>query len=237
MEASTLSPTQRIVLLNIINHLGCDSGEAWPSLKRIAKKSGLSRSTVIRCIDHLETVGVLTVTNRTRKDGKSNTSNLYKINDMWEGWCQSDTTPSVTHDTTPSVTGDTPPSVTHDTPYEPPTKEPPRCNLSDHAISIYSCYPKRVGRAAALKAIESALKRVMEEQGVTGDEARQMLTTSVEKFPFDLTRKKRFIPHPSTFFNQERYLDEHSSDDEEQPDDIVEMTRKILAQKEKRNVD
>lgn len=80
---------------------------------------------------------------------------------------------------------------------------------------IYSVYPRHVGRDAAIKAIERATKRLSEEEGVTPDEARRTLYMAAKRYsecPLVQYRKSRnemfLIPHPSTFFNQTRYLDD-----------------------------
>jgi hypothetical protein len=72
---------------------------------------------------------------------------------------------------------------------------------------------------------------VIKNQGVSETEAFTMLYLSVEKYPF--SQDKKFIPHPTTFFNQERYLDEVEIEIKT-TDTLVEMTKRIKAQ-EKNN--
>ena len=223
MEEKSLTCNQRIVLLILINHTGVDSGECFPSLRRISEKSGLSRSTVMRAIDLMHTLGMIMVENRTRANGSS-TSNLYKLNDQWwEEGCQIEPPPSVTTDTPP---------VSQLTPLEPTTKEPTNTKVFEiGAEKIWSVYPRKIGKKAGIKAIISASKRVMKHSGVSEADAFTMLYISVEKYPFG--DEKKYIPHPSTFFNQERYLDEVEIEIKT-TDTLVEMTKRIKAQ-EKNN--
>lgn len=66
-------------------------------------------------------------------------------------------------------------------------------------LTLYEKFPKHVGRGAALKAIRRAQEKVEFE----------VLLVAVEKFAASCRGKDpQFIPHPATWFNQERWLDE-----------------------------
>jgi hypothetical protein len=54
-----------------------NNATGWPSYKRLATETGLSLSSVKRCLKTLQTKGFLKVENRFRRDG-SRTSNLYR---------------------------------------------------------------------------------------------------------------------------------------------------------------
>lgn len=72
------------------------------------------------------------------------------------------------------------------------------------AHQIYMVYPRKIARPSALRAICRALRKV----------PFQILLEKTKKFA-DITAKnlaadadsKRFVPHPATWFNQERYND------------------------------
>ena len=71
---------------------------------------------------------------------------------------------------------------------------------AENAETIYKLYPRKVGKPGALKAIKAALKK----------ESAEFLALQTKKFaasPYVAT-KPEFIPHPATWFNQERYNDE-----------------------------
>jgi hypothetical protein len=101
-------------------------------------------------------------------------------------------TPSEAVSEAVSDTNQPSPAVMH-----PPTEGP------EHAI--YQCYPKKVGKTAALKAIALALKRVDKEtlMGRT-----KLYAEAVAKWePHEL----QYIPHPSTWYGQGRYDDDPST--------------------------
>lgn len=66
---------------------------------------------------------------------------------------------------------------------------------------IYAAYPKHVGRPVALKAISRALKK-------TGIGPGQLLALTNRYAASVKGSDPRFIPHPSTWFNQERFNDD-----------------------------
>ena len=71
----------------------------------------------------------------------------------------------------------------------------------DSAEVIYQAYPRKVGKLVALKAIEKALKASTVEA----------LLAKVKSFSDKTTKDKteeRFIPHPATWFNSGRWMDE-----------------------------
>lgn len=66
-------------------------------------------------------------------------------------------------------------------------------------LSIWEAYPKKVGKAPALKAIKAALKKVPAEE----------LLSAVKKYATQRHGKDaQFTAHPATWFNQERWSDE-----------------------------
>lgn len=71
------------------------------------------------------------------------------------------------------------------------------------AIDIYKAYPRKVGRKAAIKAIEKALKE-------SGDSAEEILDRT-EKYAMvvkDRDVNIQYVKHPSTFFNQYCWQDD-----------------------------
>lgn len=85
-------------------------------------------------------------------------------------------------------------------------------------LIIYEAYPRQEGRAAALTAIAKAVKRIL--GGEAGPEltdatvARRWLwkiTATYARSPVGSNPDKTKIPHPSTWFNQSRYLDDQTN--------------------------
>lgn len=79
----------------------------------------------------------------------------------------------------------------------------PRAPLADYsnALEIYEAYPLKVGKPAALRAIKKAMAR-------TSPERLLELTRAYAK---RRNGDKYCMPHPATWFNQERYNDEPST--------------------------
>lgn len=75
------------------------------------------------------------------------------------------------------------------------------------ADRIYAAYPRKVGKADALKAIDKALLRL---RGVVPDPAEWLLgrVQAYAASPHVRTTEHRFIPHPATWMNQGRYDDD-----------------------------
>lgn len=83
---------------------------------------------------------------------------------------------------------------------------------SEVAEQVYNLYPRHVGKRAAIRAITFALTRVHD------GEVNQKPMEWPEVYKFMVTKTKQYAdspagnretltPHPSTFFNQSRYLD------------------------------
>jgi len=80
-------------------------------------------------------------------------------------------------------------------------KDPPP---SKQAELIFEAYPRRVGKRAALMAIERALKR-----GVSFETLLERTKAyAVMKAPLKDTEEWKYVPYPATWFNQDRHEDE-----------------------------
>jgi len=67
-----------------------------------------------------------------------------------------------------------------------------------HAEEIYAAYPKKVGKPAALRAIQRALaKRPFD-----------FLLERTHLFATTYEGEARFVPHPAKWFNEERFNDD-----------------------------
>jgi hypothetical protein len=87
----------------------------------------------------------------------------------------------------------------HHTTTPHPTK--PKQVLENQAEEIYKHYPRKVGKPAAIKAIISAIAKVKGDS----DFLLKQTKTFAESPAGNLGE---FTPHPSTWFNQERYNDD-----------------------------
>ena len=75
-------------------------------------------------------------------------------------------------------------------------------HASNDAEEIYRLYPRKEARADALKAIEKALRKVSAE----------LLKEAVSAFAeAKRGQESKFIPHPATWFNGERWTDDRAT--------------------------
>jgi DNA-binding Lrp family transcriptional regulator len=72
-----LPTTQKMVLVSLAHRINSKTGECFPSLKRIASDSGMTKMSVTRQIEKLESNGYLTVI-RTVKNGEKQ-NNHYRL--------------------------------------------------------------------------------------------------------------------------------------------------------------
>lgn len=94
------------------------------------------------------------------------------------------------------------------------------------AEAIYSIYPRKVGKVAALKAITRAAERMEGKEPSALAyllERTRLYSIAVALWPKD---ERRFCPHPATWFNQGRY-----------DDDPKEWVRDSVTEKVARNYD
>lgn len=88
--------------------------------------------------------------------------------------------------------------------YRSPDGQPPPVGY-DEACKIYDSYPRKVGKPAAIAKILAALKK---ESATHLLDRTKAFAASTASWP---QADKCFIPHPSTWFHQERYNDDPST--------------------------
>lgn len=81
-------------------------------------------------------------------------------------------------------------------------KKEKKTSCAERVEAIYNEYPRKIGRGAAEKAIANALEKV-DFETLMGKVFQY--SDAVSKWPKD---RRRFAPHPSTWFNQERWKDD-----------------------------
>lgn len=89
---------------------------------------------------------------------------------------------------------------------------PPLDEGGDEFDSFWELYPRKVGKAHARKIWTKLVERT-DPQTVIAGLRRQL--------PYMRKKEKEFIPHPSTWLNQERWQDEVAPSDEEQIDKML----------------
>ena len=109
-------------------------------------------------------------------------------------------------------------SPRHDAPGDVPNQQvaPLRTGVTDEMV--YAEYPRKEARRAALKAISIAGKRLVKGESphppMPLRDARELLlerTRAYARSPAGQNPERSFIPHPATWFNQSRYLDDEAN--------------------------
>lgn len=179
LDNYTGEASKKLVYLILANHAN-DEGVCWPSVDTIAAQSNLSRRQTFRRIAELRKEGLVQVKKRREQ------SSLYNVLT-----CVSDA-----DDTYVSVT-----DVTQNRKeYKDRVTKESNTSSDTSAKSFdefWSQYPRKTAKGSARKAYATALKKV---------EADTLLT-ALCAFPF--SDDPRYIPHPATWLNQERWSDEH----------------------------
>lgn len=219
-----LDPMTKLVLLKLADNAN-DEGECWPSIRRIVNETGLAKATVCNKLRDLEAAGLIE-RQRRETDTARTVTTLYWLN-VAEISKTSDDDVSATRTGPPAGPLTSPPrghiGVHHTDPNHnirtikiEPSLNPLSAtslvgagilldselalDLPDYPTEIYNAYPRKVGRKAALAAIERAMRRI--DPGELLDAvkhfARAVLAARIEE---------RFIPHPATWFNQDRWTD------------------------------
>jgi hypothetical protein len=186
-----LPHTQKLVLLALAH-------DQHVTLALLTEKCGCSRSTAIRAIHELESRRLITVERREQQP------NLYMLPKL--AGCHGDTTPCQ-NDTTPCQ---------NDTPPEPPKKTVSRKEtalLAQQAEAIYAAYPRKVGKPAALKAINATIKleSLKQDLGLSYQQLLEKTRLYARARAQAISKnheESKFTPHPATWFNQQRYMDD-----------------------------
>ena len=177
IKQKTKNTTSKLVLLILANYAN-EKHESYPSEKHLGELVGVSERTIRRCLKQLTELGLITVMQR------AGTSNLYKVN------LGTDT--SVLPVRTP-MTSNT----------KENTKEIDISSVDKYDsdfTDFWKMYPRRINKHLAHK------KWLVE----TKNFPRKKMIVCTIRFAEEVKNNKteeKFIPHPSTWLNQKRYLD------------------------------
>jgi hypothetical protein len=188
-------------------------GTAYPARATLAERMQWSESTVDRALRDLVKAGLLRVTLRVKnvagevREGKQGagwepTSSLYQLVTP----ASPVTAPSPTAPMVPSVSSDGAQRLQrrpiHSHLNESHLNETTRTRSTPAPGSFqawYDSYPRRIGKQAALTAYRRACKLTSEEE---------LLLALKRQLPDLISRDPKYIPHPATWLNQQRWADE-----------------------------
>lgn len=200
MTQKTGSPAAKIILLLLADRAD-ERHSCWPSQNRLAEESEQSVESVRRHIRGLEDRGLISTERRT-VPGQKRATNRYVLAVDGASTGQSDRHISTgqTEDLPVNQDGFYRSPVTDEPSVEPSLVEPPD-TATGRFDEFWANYPRKVGKGAARKAWAKAVKEMDPED---------LIRATVE-FAHWLRRERtevRFIPHPATWLNQERWADE-----------------------------
>ena len=216
-----LSPQQFRIYAHIARRSG--SGAAWPSVATVAQVCQLHPKTARQALHVLVEHRLIT------RELRPGTTPIYRITPAreWHPPTNIKADPSQT-DTLPKPIPGTPPkriqgypshlnTVEGNTIEGNPVKEYPCSPQSGdcvpakgfstlaQAADIYAAYPRKVGKPAAVRAIQRALRTYPVELLL---ERTTIYATICGSVPM---AQRRFIPHPATWFNRERFNDDQET--------------------------
>ena len=183
LKINGLSPTKKLVLVILANYAD-EKGTCYPSYKHIAKMIGLGTTkTIQNAIKEFETLGYLKIEHRKLENGGF-TSNRYHLT--------LNNNPMVIDNPTPVVSENT----TQGSPKTNNTKEDTKEYIHEFEL-FWKHYPRKVGKYQASvsfgKYDEKHYSKIIYATKIFAKENQ--------------TTEERFIPHATTFLNQQRYLD------------------------------
>ena len=198
MKQPNLRPATKIVLYWLADHHNGETGDCFPSIGRLAQCCEMDKSAVHRHIGTLTTKGLISVKRRRRDDGGF-TSNYY-----------------ILHLEDPMLQNEEPPISK--TQHPPVAKCEPNLgsnNLGNNEVVLvrnvdqtirdferwWKVYPRKVGKYKAAPLFAKVCNRMNFDE----------LMDATIRFAQSMDgQEKRFIPHPTTWLNQERWNDELS---------------------------
>jgi hypothetical protein len=230
-----LSHSERLVLLNLADHCHRGTNTAWPGVEAVAKEEGLAIRTVRRSLRQLEKRGLIT---KQRPGGGYGVTTIYAlaitgypatVAGLFDEYPANDDTNTRPHrPTTRPNTTEKGASVAPEPVIEPVKNLERRTARAARAVDVvvpevlpavardgavsespadvafrafWATYPRRVARTRAAAAFKAALSRDGPDVVATG------LATWCTFWHGDGT-EERFIPHPTTWLSQSRYLDQ-----------------------------
>jgi hypothetical protein len=210
-------------VLTVLADRANESGTAWPSWRTLQRESGFCRSAVHDALRSLRTAGLVSWTQRRDEFGDL-TSNIYRLTlpspgdglgSPPDGLGSQRDGLGVVHQADGGSPGDGRRSIIEAT--NGSHKEaslfgddvlPPndsihsrKEHLQELAESIYSEYPRKVAKKNGIQAILKAINK--NEPGFLLERTKAFATAIGWK-------EKQYIPHPATWFNEERFNDDPS---------------------------
>ena len=203
-NAAVRSPQDRLILL-AVGRWRRIWKEVTPSVKYIASEVGVSERHTRTILKRLSDEGMINVTERRSRGSQA--TNRYDIDPKGCIAC----IPEHRLATLRNLLQYTDCTPSSQQTAQPAPKTRTRENSKQEQLliaEIYEAYPRHIGKARAIEKIGIALGKI-EATGMTVDEAASHLLSKTREFASSLAGQRGvYTPHPSTWFNQERYTDD-----------------------------
>ena len=188
MNSLVGDPLAKLLLIALADRADKETNQCWPSYARLCQDTEMSMATITRKLSYLEEHSFIYRTKR------KNTSTLYtlRVSTTDAHVERSDT--HTEHSSTLPVSIE---PINDNLPMKPTNRiiVMNEFNFDD----FWHVYPRKIAKNAARRAYDSALKKV------TADE----ILSAVKIFSANSrSTEKQYIPHPSTWLNGERWLDD-----------------------------
>ena len=201
-----------IVLLRYLNR---QTGDAWPSIPRLAADMSTAENTVRAGLKALKDRGHLAI----ETGGGRAATNRYTMQTPADKPCKnlegkkSDTLQNP--ELNPSNSEHKPFRKLNPNPKKNPIKEPSENiyfgagaqSTSDLFENFWSLYPKKIGKQSARKAFEAAIKNGADPESIISG-ASNYRDQRFASEPIDAAEREKFTLNPATFLNQRRWEDE-----------------------------
>lgn len=180
------SSTNKLLLLLLANYADQDFS-CFPSIRKLAEMAECCESTVRRSLKDLRGLGLIEVRERYEAYGDKNrqTSNTYIL----KGGCQIDTPPPVKSTTPPlsNIAGHI-------------TNQNNQSEYTSTFLEFWKAYPRRPNSSKkdAFKKYKIALQKIPQAK---------LLEATTNFAKTQINTDPQYIPHASTWLNQERYMD------------------------------
>ena len=188
MNSLVGDPLAKLLLIALADRADKETNQCWPSYARLCQDTEMSMATITRKLSYLEEHSFIYRTKR------KNTSTLYTLR---VSNTDADVERSDTHTEHSSTL--------------PVSIEPTNVNLPIEPIKeltvMYDCdfddfwsvYPRKIAKSTARRAYDSAMKKATADEVLSAVKIFSANSRSTEK---------QYIPHPSTWLNGERWLDD-----------------------------
>ena len=201
MKQQGLKPATKIVLYWLADHHNGETGKCFPSISRLAELSEMSRRSVEGHLETLEQLGLITRINQFRETGgKSANSYILELTGTYENTSDAQNLRMVCEK---SAHGDTQNLRMNNLVKNNQGNEPCILFGSIEELEVdfekfWAAYPRKVGKAQCRKVYVRSLAKIKADE----------LLEKVDAFAASCSGKEvKFIPHPSTWLNQERWND------------------------------